>query len=57
LVTLANGRERDWTAIFAQRDIDHGRNGKTTFGAQTHVVFPFSLSYEHSFEYSLKLTT
>jgi hypothetical protein len=39
LVTLADGRERNRAAIFAQGDIDHGRDGKTTFSAQTHNVF------------------
>jgi hypothetical protein len=39
LVTLADGRERNRASIFAQRDIDHGRDGKTTFGAQTHGGF------------------
>jgi hypothetical protein len=36
LMTLTDGRERDGTSIFAQGDIDHGRDGKTTFSAQTH---------------------
>jgi len=39
LVTLTDGRERDGASIFAQRDIDHGRDGKTTFSAQTHGGF------------------
>jgi hypothetical protein len=39
LVTFADGRERNRASIFAQGDIDHGRDGKTTFGAQTHGGF------------------
>jgi hypothetical protein len=57
LVTLADGRERNWASIFAQGDIDHGRDGKTTFGAQTHGGFLSAQAAIRTDEFSIKLTS
>jgi len=57
LVTLADGRERNRASIFAQRDIDHGRDGKTTFGAQTHGAFLSAQAADLTMRHFLKLTS
>jgi hypothetical protein len=56
LVTLADGRERNRASIFAQGDIDHGRDGKTTFGAQTHGGFLSAQASNQTLNHFLKLT-
>jgi hypothetical protein len=56
-VTFADGRERDGASIFAQGDIDHGRDGKTTFGAQTHGGFLSAQPAKQTLGYFLKLTS
>jgi hypothetical protein len=56
-MTLADGRERNRASIFAQRDIDHGRDGKTTFGAQTHGGFLSAQAENQSLRHFLKLTS
>jgi hypothetical protein len=56
LVTLADGRERNRASIFAQGDIDHGRDGKTTFGAQTHGGFLSAQASNQTLRHFLKLT-
>jgi hypothetical protein len=56
-VTFADGRERDGASIFAQGDIDHGRDGKTTFGAQTHGGFLSAQAAKQTLGYFLKHTS
>jgi hypothetical protein len=57
LVTFADGRERNGASIFAQGDIDHGRDGKTTFGAQTHGGFLSAQAANQTEKHFLKLTS
>ncbi|MCY1545833.1 hypothetical protein D9M68_817930 [compost metagenome] len=36
LLALADGRERDWTVVLAQGQIDHGCDRKAAFGREAH---------------------
>jgi hypothetical protein len=36
-LALANGSERDGALFLAEAEIDHGGNGKTTFGGKSHL--------------------
>jgi hypothetical protein len=39
VVAFADGGQGHGASVFTQGDIDHGRHGKSAFGAQTHVLF------------------
>ena len=35
-----NARQRDWSRVLAQREFNHGGDGETAFGTQSHVITP-----------------